>query len=530
DNTNIMAALVGDKADAGTVEYYFSWDEEHGLNLAVRCKPIETPHQEFDIDGVAEAAGSHDPDAFMFQLGMTVELAKVTKWTTKKDGRVIPDMNSKENEFYRSFTRRTNDGTYIIGRWGQDGAPAEDAAGRMRNYADASDVSFNDEGTQTQTYTSAPDNLVISYSDDGYVTYEVSFPFEWFLDGGQLTDGLPTAGEKTYMNVSNMAGGAGNGRGGDFATYGVGLGDSGYLSIWAKMTSKQSPNCCVGTFSDGYLTDKKPGHEHSYDDVVVTPPTCTEKGYTTHTCRCGDSYADTYVDAKGHDFAAEWTVDVQPTVDHVGTESRHCSRCSEVTDSRIVKKLLKPLIDTSKLFKDVSAKGWYKEAVDYAYTYGLMNGMSADTFVPNGTMTRSMLVTVLWRLEGEPASSVTVPFTDLKQDWYKPAVAWAYENRIVNGTSADKFSPNGSITREQMAAILFRYSQFKEYDTSASASLAKFPDQSKVHDYAIEPIKWAVGEEIIGGVAKDGKSYLDPRGSATRAQVATILERFCLTH
>jgi len=178
-------------------------------------------------------------------------------------------------------------------------------------------------------------------------------------------------------------------------------------------------------------------------------------------------------------------------------------------------------------FADVKSNSWYYDAVRYVYFNGLMNGITADTFEPNTPMSRAMLVTVLWRLDGSPAPSDKAPFTDLKQAWYKDAVAWAYENGVVTGTSADKFSPNVNITREQMAAILYRYSDYKGYDTSARTDISSYPDAGRVHDYAFAAFAWANAEGLITGTTENGTTILAPRASATRAQVATILMRFC---
>jgi hypothetical protein len=175
---------------------------------------------------------------------------------------------------------------------------------------------------------------------------------------------------------------------------------------------------------------------------------------------------------------------------------------------------------------DVSYKSWYRDSVAYVLTNGLMNGVSEKYFEPNTTMTRAMLVTVLWRLAGSPAPKASAPFGDLKQAWYKDAVAWAAENEIVLGVGGDRFDPNGNITREQMATILYRFSEYKGYDTAGRASLDSFPDASKVHSYAVEALEWACGAGYITGKEEKENILLDPRGSATRAQVATILTRF----
>ena len=176
----------------------------------------------------------------------------------------------------------------------------------------------------------------------------------------------------------------------------------------------------------------------------------------------------------------------------------------------------------SYAFTDVKASDWYHTAVDFAVERGLFNGMTKTTFEPNTPMTRAMLVTVLWRYEGSPEEGKNT-FTDVPADsWYTKAVAWASANGIVGGVGNNKFDPNGNITREQLAAILFRYSGSKGYNTSARGDFSGFPAKNAVSAWATDAYGWAVGEKLITG--NDGK--LDPQGNATRAQVATILMRF----
>ena len=174
------------------------------------------------------------------------------------------------------------------------------------------------------------------------------------------------------------------------------------------------------------------------------------------------------------------------------------------------------------VFTDVAEKAWYHDAVEYAVTNGLMKGVGNGKFDPEGSMTRAMLVTVLWRYEGEPAEGENT-FIDVPDGtWYTEAVAWAAANGVVGGVGNGKFEPEGNITREQMATILFRYAQKKGIDTSKRGELSGFPDSGKVSSWAKDAIQWAVAEQIING--SDGK--LLPQGNATRAQVATILMRF----
>lgn len=174
-------------------------------------------------------------------------------------------------------------------------------------------------------------------------------------------------------------------------------------------------------------------------------------------------------------------------------------------------------------FTDVRESDWFYEDVAFAYENGLFAGTSDTTFSPNASMTRAMLVTVLYRLEGQPAVNGRSGFSDVQYNgYYEDAVTWAADNGIVNGTSTTTFSPNANVTREQMAAILYRYAQHKKYNTAASSGLNGFTDHASVSGYAAASLEWAVAEKLVNGSA--GK--LMPTGNATRAQVAAILHRF----
>ena len=177
-------------------------------------------------------------------------------------------------------------------------------------------------------------------------------------------------------------------------------------------------------------------------------------------------------------------------------------------------------------FTDVKTGDWFYEAVQYVYDKGMMTGVSADRFAPASTTTRGMIVTILYRLENEPAVSGGSAFTDVESGaWYANAVAWAAANDIVNGTSATTFAPNSPITREQMATMLYRFAQYKGMDAvTLQENLTGYPDGGQVSDYAIPAMNWAVGQGLIAGMEN---GTLVPQGSATRAQVATILMRFC---
>ncbi len=174
-------------------------------------------------------------------------------------------------------------------------------------------------------------------------------------------------------------------------------------------------------------------------------------------------------------------------------------------------------------FKDVSSDRWSYNAVKYAYDNNLFTGTSSDQFSPAGEMTRGMLVTVLYRMEGSPAVSATSSFADANGSWYSDAVAWAEANNIVSGVSGNKFAPNDKITREQLAVILYRYAAYKSYNTSARGDLTVFTDNAGISSYAKDAVSWATAEKLLSGM---GNGTLAPKASATREQVATILQRF----
>lgn len=176
-------------------------------------------------------------------------------------------------------------------------------------------------------------------------------------------------------------------------------------------------------------------------------------------------------------------------------------------------------------FGDVKSADWFYNDVKYVYEKGMMAGTAADVFAPNATTTRAMIVTILYRLEGSPAVTGTSAFVDVPAgQWYTDAVNWAAANQIVKGTSATTFAPNDSITREQMAAILYRYAQYKGYDVTKKADLSGYSDNSQVSAYAKDALAWANAAKLINGVTN---TTLAPQGNATRAQVSAILHRFC---
>ena len=265
-------------------------------------------------------------------------------------------------------------------------------------------------------------------------------------------------------------------------------------------------------------------HTHSYKDIV-TAPTCTAKGYTTHTCACGDSYVDTYTDALGHAWD-NGKVAKEPTETETGVKTFACTRCGETRTETIP---ATGSVDVTQMFTDVT-KNWAYPGIQYCVTHGIMGGMGDGTFAPTGTTTRAQIVQILYNLEGTPAVSGTTPFTDLTANWYKPAILWAYQNNVVAGTSPITFAPDQPVTREQIAVILTQYmfNVLKMNRTWTPADLSTFPDGAQVSGWAKEAMQDAVALGLINGTkASDGVVYLDPQGSAARQQVATILMNFC---
>ena len=272
-----------------------------------------------------------------------------------------------------------------------------------------------------------------------------------------------------------------------------------------------------------------PMTEHELTSVV-TAPTCTELGYTTHSCKhCDYSYTDTPVGALGH----AWDMGVvaaAPTLTATGKLIQTCTVCHEQKETVL------PMLTLceggegcpSSAYVDVpESTHWAHVGIDFVLKSGLFYGTSDTTFEPDGEMTRAMLVTVLYRLEGQPKPTTENPFGDVAAGtWYTDAVIWAAENKIVNGIGGDLFDPDGSVTREQMAAILYRYSVFKGLTMAQGAFAMTYPDEAGISAYALEAMRWANAEKLINGTELDGTVYLDPQGSATRAQVAAILMRY----
>ena len=322
------------------------------------------------------------------------------------------------------------------------------------------------------------------------------------------------------------------------------------------------------------------GHDYSYKSASSTEPTCTESGRYKGTCPvCGKDYNDT-IPALGHDWG-EWVVTQEPTYTTTGYRYHLCARCNtregedipklhtHTWDAGVVTQkptATEPGVKTftcticgetktepipatgvpdvcpggptcpGYAFRDMPVPtDWAHEGLDYCIYHGYIAGTSASTVSPNGVCTRAQLVSILYRVQGEPTtvkgyelSKLRAPFDDVPRgQWYTDAIWWAKLMGVVSGTSATTFDPEGEITREQLAVILYNYTkQFAPGSLTATGSLAGFPDAASVSSWARTEMAWAVGNGLISGTGSGSVAYLTPQGSATRAQVAAILMRF----
>lgn len=324
------------------------------------------------------------------------------------------------------------------------------------------------------------------------------------------------------------------------------------------------------------------GHDYSYKSASSTEPTCTESGHYQGTCpRCYQDYNDT-IPALGHDWG-EWVTTIEPTVSTVGYRYHVCNRdgCgyregedipklhTHTWDAGVVTQkptAAEPGVRTytctvcgqtrteaipatgvpetcnggpacpGYAFRDMPAPSiWSHAGLDYCIDHGYIAGTSATTVTPDGECTRAMIVSILYRVQGEPAKvngyelkKLAAPFDDVERGrWYTDAIWWAKLTGVVSGMSPSTFAPDDPITRAQLAVILYNYTkQFAPESLTETGSLTGFPDAGSVPSWARTAMAWAVGNGLISGVGENGVSYLRPEGCATRAQVATILMNY----
>ncbi len=275
---------------------------------------------------------------------------------------------------------------------------------------------------------------------------------------------------------------------------------------------------------------------HDYRFTETIAPTCTDGGYDLYTCSgCGATERRNLTDATGHKWDGG-TVTTAPTETTPGVRTRTCTVCGQTRTEAIPATGAStctggPSCPSYGLHDVAGPDYWAHKGIDYCVRNRLMSGVGADTFSPDTACTRAQIVKILYNRSGNQAdySYYYLPFTDVAPGaWYYNAVAWAYYNDVTSGTSATTFTPNAAITRQQLVTFLYRYTvKYAPEFTGNAAPISAFPDAGSVANWAYAAMSWAVGNGLIKGNAHNGLDYLDPNGSATRAQTATIIMRYC---
>ena len=276
---------------------------------------------------------------------------------------------------------------------------------------------------------------------------------------------------------------------------------------------------------------------HDYQFTKNVAPTCTDGGYDLYTCSgCGATERRNLTDAAGHKWDGG-TVTTAPTETTPGVRTFTCTVCSQTRTEAIPATGAStctggPSCPSYGLHDVAGPDYWAHKGIDYCVRNRLMSGVGAGTFSPDTACTRAQIVKILYNLSGNQTdySYYYLPFTDVAPGaWYYNAVAWAYCNDVTSGTSATTFTPNAAITRQQLVTFLYRYTvKYAPEFTGNAAPISAFPDAGSVANWAYAAMSWAVGNGLIQGNAHDnGLDYLDPNGSATRAQTATIIMRYC---
>ena len=379
-----------------------------------------------------------------------------------------------ENESYADIAKKINEkltgaDVTIIVTGGDGKVDEENSVVGTQLYTITLDA--NGGTVETSTLTTNNEGKLSDLPNPNHSNNKYTFQY-WTLNGTKVTEDTVFTGDATIVAQWSYSGGGGGGGGSVTTKYTLSFDTNGGSAI-AKVTKEKGTTVDLGQY-----VPTREGYTFAgwYSDEALTQKVTSVKlnGNTT--------------------VYAKWTENA-----------------------------VTPILP----FTDVKSGDWFYEAVQYVYDKGMMTGVSADRFAPASTTTRGMIVTILYRLGNEPAGSGGSAFTDVESGaWYADAVAWAAANDIVNGTSATTFAPNSPITREQMAAILYRYAAYKGYDVSQKADLSGYTDAASISGYAKDALAWANAQKLITGVTD---TTLNPQGSATRAQVATILMRLCET-
>ena len=428
-----------------------------------------------------------DPEGMTYGIAGTHQ--RVQAWSFNNKGQFeswpeeIEPGAPKAGEYNVTIYRTAQDYTGATGENLPGNADLTDKIGEMTIgvVAKESKVTFDAAGGECDEETAFTKNGKLENIPTP--TRSGNYRFEgWYTeDGVKVTKNTVFYSDQTVTARWTYTGSSGGG-GGSVTTYAVNVEDTdnGTVTVSVKSASKGSTVTLTVKPDEGYQLDKLTVTDKDGKEISVTEKEDGKYAFTMPASKVSVSAAFTKSEEKPEQIAG---------------------------------------------FTDVLMTDWFADAVQYAVDNGMMNGTSETTFRPNGTTTRGMIVTILYRLEKEPAVDNGAGFADVAADqYYADAVAWASANDIVTGYSEEKFGPDNSITREQFAAILYRYAQYKKIDVTATADLSGYADAAQISAYAETAMKWANGEGLITGVTD---TMLKPAGNATRAQAATILMRFC---
>ena len=397
---------------------------------------------------------------------------------TQLDGVTVEDCTFKDNN-----QPNDKDEPIVLGEPGKDNKTPI-------NVSIQPDVNFTDNLAQGETYT-------VTFDSNG----GSDVPTQVVKSDTTITLPEPTRSGYRFRNWSDGS-----------STYDAGdtvkiTADTTFTASWSRISSGSSGS----SSSNDYSITVDAGR---HGDVTVRPSRAEQ----------GETVTITVEPDTGYELDELIVTDSDG--DEISVRSRGNGRYTfEMPRGRVTVEATFVAVEDSGLpFLDVASDAWYYDAVAYVYENGMMNGTSSNVFSPNATTTRGMIVTMLYRLEGEPRVSGTSTFDDVANGmYYADAIVWAAGNDIVTGYDETTFGPNDAITREQMAAILYRYAQYKGYRTTASADLSGYVDAGDVSSYALSALQWASAEGLVTGTSS---TALTPGGSATRAQVATIFMRF----
>ena len=342
------------------------------------------------------------------------------------------------------------------------------------------------------------DQYIVTYKNQGQQINVVTAT----ATSGKATVKLPAAlSDYGYNHFVGWSDGTNTYKGGETVTI---TGNTTFTAVWSYIPPA-NPNYRIDILAaEGGTVTADPAAAKAGATVTLTAT--PDEGYAVGTITVTDRFGDAVKVTENADGTYTFTMpNGQVTVKATFVETEEPA--------------------PAEPFPDVDENDWFYDEVVYVYENGLMNGVENNQFAPNTATNRAMLATILYRLAGEPAVSGDLPFTDVESGtWYTDAVLWAAQNGIVNGLGENTFAPMNTLTREQLVTMLYRYAEAKGYDVSASADLSGYPDAGQVQDYAQPAMAWAVAENIIQGM-EDGT--LKPAGNASRAQIATILMRFC---